>query len=144
MNRDRGLKRLNVVVALIYAITLGYAFYVNYGVDNEAFYMGFVAILCPLIVPALFRIFHWKPIYEIYIVSTCFCYFASLIGSCLGGYGVPFFDKIVHFCSGLFATLVAVMIFFLIRKSNQIESKEVYHLYLVFINACLLYTSRCV
>lgn len=137
-NRKVKLQQMNLFVSLIYSITLLYAFIINYGNNMQAFYMGFVSILCPLIIPVFFKIFHLKPVYEIYILSTCFCYFASLIGSCLGGYSVFFFDKVVHFCSGLFATLLSIMLFFIIRKSNQLENTSIYQLHLVFINACNL------
>ncbi len=133
---EKRLKQINLFVAVIYALTLLYAFIINYESDKQAFYMGFVSILCPLIVPLLFRLFHFQPVYEIYILSTCFCYFASLIGSCLGGYSLFFFDKVVHFCSGLFATLAAMILFYLIRQSNRLEDRKCYRLFLVFINAC--------
>ena len=42
--------------------------------------MTFVAMLTPLIVPIGFKLFHWKPVYEIYIVNNIFTYFASLLG----------------------------------------------------------------
>ena len=77
-------KRSLALAALIYAATLIYSFVVNFPdrAMNTRFNMTFVAILCPLIVPALFKLFKWKPISEIYIINLIFCYFASLIGSC--------------------------------------------------------------
>ena len=67
---EKRLKQINLFVAVIYALTLLYAFIINYESDKQAFYMGFVSILCPLIVPLLFRLFHFQPVYEIYILST--------------------------------------------------------------------------
>ena len=66
---EKRLKQINLFVAVIYALTLLYAFIINYESDKQAFYMGFVSILCPLIVPLLFRLFHFQPIYEIYIFT---------------------------------------------------------------------------
>ncbi len=66
---EKRLKQINLFVAVIYALTLLYAFIINYESDKQAFYMGFVSILCPLIVPLLFRLFHFQPIYEIYFID---------------------------------------------------------------------------
>ena len=44
---EKRLKQINLFVAVIYALTLLYAFIINYESDKQAFYMGFVSILCP-------------------------------------------------------------------------------------------------
>lgn len=129
------LKNIFYLSNLIYVITLGYAFYHNFEKgSSNGIMMCYVAILCPLIVIVFFKLMKWKPVYEIYIISTCFCYFASLIGSCLGGYSLAYFDKVVHGCSGLFATLLGVMVFSIIKKSKKAVGKEDYILLLVFMN----------
>ena len=80
--REILLKRILYICAAVYIVTLLYAFYHNYTVrDMNALGMTFVAVLTPLIVPVAFKLLHFKPVYEIYIVSTIFTYFASLIGS---------------------------------------------------------------
>ncbi|MEG0694563.1 MAG: DUF2238 domain-containing protein [Erysipelotrichaceae bacterium] len=132
----QNLKKILNLCVLIYMITLAYAFYDNIiDQDMNGVAMGFVAILCPLIVVVVFKIFHFKPIEEIYIISTAFCYFASLIGSCLGGYSILYFDKVVHLCSGIFATLLALILFSAIKRCKKAKTKEDYHLLIVFINA---------
>ncbi|MEG2306746.1 MAG: DUF2238 domain-containing protein [Erysipelotrichaceae bacterium] len=132
----QNLKKILSLCVLIYMITLAYAFYDNIiDQDMNGVAMGFVAILCPLIVVVVFKIFHFKEIEEIYIISTAFCYFASLIGSCLGGYSILYFDKVVHLCSGIFATLLALILFSAIKRCKKAKTKEDYHLLIVFINA---------
>lgn len=137
MKDKKNLWYILYVIIVIYVITLAYSFYYNYVELHSMNGVGmtFVAILCPLIAPILFKLCKWKPVVEIYIISTAFCYFASLIGSCLGGYSILYFDKVVHFCSGLFATLLAIMIFSILKKTKTAQTKEDYHLLIVFINA---------
>ena len=115
--RERFLKRLLYGCAAVYIITLFLALYHNFMVkDYNALGMGFVAMLTPLIVPVLFKVLHFQPVYEIYIISTVFTYFASLIGSSFHWYSLTGFDKVLHFSSGWMFTTVAVILFFFIQK----------------------------
>ena len=130
------LKRILYICAAVYIVTLLYAFYHNYTVrDMNALGMTFVAVLTPLIVPVAFKLLHFKPVYEIYIVSTIFTYFASLIGSSYHWYSYLGFDKVLHFSSGWFITTLAVILYFYLKKTNEFPDKKDYHVFLVFINA---------
>lgn len=134
--KDAVLKRMLQVCAIIYLITLIFSFYRGItSQDWSAVGMSFVAILTPLIVPVGFKLFHFKPVYEIYIVSTVFTYFASLIGSGFHWYSYTGFDKVLHFSSGWFITTLAVILYFFIKKSNKFQDTREYHIFLIFINA---------
>lgn len=61
-----------------------------------------------------------------------FLYFASLIGSCLSGYSIIGFDKVVHFSSGIIAIIFAMNLYTSITKSNKIDNLP---LFTIFINA---------
>lgn len=134
--KETRLKRIFYLCALIYLLTLCVAFYQNIThKDMEALGMTFVAVLTPLIVPAAFALFHWKPVYEIYIISTIFTYFASLIGSGFHWYSYAGFDKVLHFSSGWMFTTVAVILYFYIKQSNHIHDKKEFTIFIIFINA---------
>lgn len=135
--QERHLRSFFYICNILYAVTLLYSFYINGKEGNQMVLgMGVVAMFTPLIVPMLFKLFRWKPVYEMYIISTLFMYFASLIGSCLKGYALPGFDKAVHFSSGIFATILAVILFQLLKKVQRPDNRRDYHVMLVFINAC--------
>lgn len=136
MRKETFLKNFLRICIVIYVITLVYALYHNFSIqDWESFGMGLVAMITPLIVPVAFKIFHLKPVYEIYIVSTIFTYFASLLGSSYHWYSYFGFDKVLHFSSGWFATTLAVILYFYIKKSNTFKDKREYTIFLIFINA---------
>ncbi len=142
-NQERG-KRLFQVEVFIYVITLLYSFYHSWQIhDMNALGMSVVACLTPLIVPILFRFFHWQPIYEIWICNITFVYFASLIGSCFHGYSLLGFDKVLHFSSGLLLTIASVIIFLAIKKTAHVDDRDDYHLFLLFINAMNLAIAVC-
>ena len=130
------LKKVLYGFILIYVVTTLYGFYINYQAqDMNALAMGAVACITPLIVPLLFTLCKFKPVYEIYIINIVFVYFASLIGSSFHGYSILGFDKALHFSSGLMFTIVAMMLFMIVKKVKHITNKEDYTLFLIFINA---------
>lgn len=132
---EKLLKRVLYVCVAIYALTAAYALYHNYLIkDMGTLGMTFVALLTPLIIPVLFKLFHFKPVYEIYIISTIFVYFASLIGSSYHWYSYLGFDKALHFCSGAFAMTIAAILYFIIKKSNQLPEKSDKIIFVIFIN----------
>ena len=141
---EKRLKSILYILVLIYVITLVIGFYLNYqNHDTNALGMVFVACLTPLIVPLLFRFLHLKPVYEIYICNILFVYFASLIGSGFHGYSQPYFDKVVHFFSGLIFTIVSMLIFMMIKKVSRIKDRNDYHLFLIFMNTANLAIAVC-
>lgn len=133
--RDEKLKKVLYAEIFIYACTWIYGLYHNLQIANlNGVGMGFVALLTPCIVPVLFKVLKLKPVYEIYIINVLFVYFASLVGSCYGWYGYPMFDKVLHFCSGWFMTLIGVMVFCKIKHVKKIKDPADYSVFLLFIN----------
>lgn len=134
--KEEYLKKILYICVVIYAITTLYALYHSITIqDYGTLGMTLVAIVTPLIVPVAFGFLHFKPVYEIYIVSTVFVYFASLIGSSYHWYSYFGFDKVLHFSSGIFGLVIAVILFFYLRKSNDVSKKVDRSVFLVFINA---------
>lgn len=144
LRHEQTLKKILYICIAIYVVTLVYALYHNFMIkDYGTLGMSVVAIFTPLIVPVAFKIFHFKPVYEIYIVSTVFVYFASLVGSSYHWYSYLGFDKVLHFCSGAFLMTLAVILFFYIRKSNVIDTKEDKIIFIIFINAVNMAIALC-
>lgn len=134
--KEQKLKHIFHVLVAIYAITLVISLIYNfYRKDFTALGMGVVAILTPAIVPVIFKIFKWKPVYEIYIISTIFTYFASLIGSSFHWYDYFGFDKILHFSSGIFICIGAIIMFLSIKKEKIITDAKDFTIFIIFINA---------
>lgn len=130
-------KQYNLVLQLcilVYILTSIIGFYLNYVNNNStALFMGFVALITPFIIPGLFYLFKLKATNEIYIINLIFMYFASLIGSCFKGYSIPFFDKILHFSSGIFVSLLAIILFYIIKKEKKITDHQDYKIFLLFV-----------
>ena len=135
-NQNNKLRQFLYLAIVIYVGTAIYAFVYNYRMnDMRGIGMGVVALLTPWLIPALFKIVKLKASDEIYILNIIFIYFASLIGSCLGGYGLPFFDKALHFSSGIFATILAMMLYSWIKHTKKAETQADKAIFFIFINA---------
>ena len=97
--------------------------------------LAFVAVLTPCIVPLIFKLCHWNVVYEIYILSNVFTYFASVWGGALDAYRLYGFDKALHFSSGWLITTAAVILYFTIKGDRKFQSKREFAIFLIFINA---------
>lgn len=129
------IKNVNKILIVIYVVTLLYSFYNAFTTNNNsAIGMSFVAILCPFLTPIVFKILKWKMVDEVMCVNIIFMYFASLIGSCLGGYSTSWFDKVVHFSSGFLACLIGVIIYYYIRKEKKARDNSDFILLVIFMN----------
>ena len=125
MRNDNILKRIWYVFNGIYVVTLVYSVFVNYTEDDmNGLFMCGVAVLTLVMVPLIFKMFRFKPIYEIYLIATAFAYIASVWGSTLGGYGLLGFDKFLHFSSGFLMLTVAIMLYYLLSSHNEIRTKQ--------------------
>lgn len=126
--KNEKLKNIYYICIFIYVVTLVYAFVRN--LNNQYFGMTFVACLTPFIVPMIVRFLKIKVPYEVYILNIVFVYFASLIGSCIGGYSTPYFDKFTHCASGVVISEVVYVIYKYYLRDDHRKS-----LMFLFINA---------
>lgn len=104
---------------LVYLLSLGYAFYLNWG--GKYFSMTIVACLTPFIMPIIMKLLKIKVPQEFHIINIIFVYIASLWGSCLGGYNnIQLFDKFTHFFSGIIFLEVAYIFYkHYLRNDNR-------------------------
>lgn len=116
------------ISVVIYILTLAYAFYINR--HNQYLSMTFVACLTPFIIPIIVKLLKVRVPYEVYTFNIVFVYFASLIGSCLGGYSTPYFDKFTHCASGV---VISELIYIIYKYYLRHDSRK--SLMLLFINA---------
>ncbi len=132
--REKTLKIVNYICIAIYVVTLGIAVYLNLG-KTQGLIMCGAAVICPLLMPALLKILKIKAPLEFHIVNIVFMYFASLWGSCLGGYSTLFFDKIIHCLSGVLVGEVAYVVYkYYLREDRR---KSLMFIFMTAFNACV-------
>ncbi len=124
-------KKIDILLKLsigIYIITLIYAFYINW--QGKYFMMTFVACLTPFIMPILMKLCKVKVPTEFYLINVVFVYFASLWGSCLGGYSTPYYDKFTHCASGV---VIAELVYIVYKHYLRDDQRKI--LMFLFVNA---------
>lgn len=124
-------KKLDIIFKLcilVYVVTLIYAFYMNW--QGKYFGMTFVACLTPFMAPLFMKLIKVKVPDEFYLLNIIFIYFASLWGSCLGGYSTPYYDKFTHFASGIVICELAYMLY---KHLLRNEKRKI--VMCIFINA---------
>lgn len=124
-------KKIDILLKLsigIYIITLIYAFYINW--QGKYFMMTFVACLTPFIMPILMKLCKVNVPNEFYLINVVFVYFASLWGSCLGGYSTPYYDKFTHCASGV---VIAELVYIVYKHYLRDDQRKI--LMFLFVNA---------
>ena len=71
-----------------------------------------------------------------YILNVVFAAIASIAGSMLDAYAIPYFDKVLHFCSGFFDHLTGIHPIFLFYEENRL-SKSARTALLHFLLQCV-------
>lgn len=117
-----------VVCIIIYIVTLIYAV-----IKGSRLQMCIIASILPFLLTVLKYKFHCKITYEIKIIYLVFIYFSSLIGSCLEGYELAYYDKIVHFFSGIIITMLGYLIYSFIKKDIIIQQSSDQKICYIFI-----------
>ncbi len=132
--KDKKLDIIYKICCVIYIIFLIYALYKNW--MGKYFFVTISSCYLPFMAPLIVRILKIKLPTEFYIVNIVFVFMASLWGSCLDGYQIPYFDKVVHtFCGVIFAEL-----FYLLYKYYLRDDKRK-SLMFIFINGCNMATA---
>ena len=133
MMKNKKVHIFYLICIFIYVVTLIYAFKVNF--LGKYFGMTFVACVTPFIVPAIVKLLKVKVPTEFYVINIVFVYFASLIGSCLGGYSMPYYDKFTHCASGV---VIAEVIYIVYKHFMREEKREwVMFTFVNAVNACV-------
>ena len=130
-------KRRIILAYCCYFIGCAMSFAINFETMHQSnrFWMTFAAIGSISIVPIFLKVFHFKGVEEIHYINVVFCFFAALIGSCFGGYGVKYFDKWVHFGFGFIGIELSAMLFFLLYRDNELIEQRIKRIFIIFINA---------
>ena len=126
--------KLLYFLSSIYIVTLLLAFVFNIQKGNlNDIMMCFVACITPFLFPAVMYLFHLKMTATMKIINIIFIYFASLIGSSLAGYTLPYYDKLIHFFSGILGSIIAMIIYNMLNNQKQ-QNNVLFVMFVVAVN----------
>lgn len=126
--------KILLISEIIYVLGIVYSIYYNLNGHSDL-YMVPISIAVPFIIPIVFKLLKIQYTSRVMTLNLWFCFFASIVGSTLGGYNHLYYDKVVHFFSGVLLTIAAYILFCVIKKIKRITQKEDITLMYLFINA---------
>ena len=121
------LSRVNRVFLIVYyAVTLAaLAWCIAQGESYRALQAA-VALVLPAVPPALQRIFRLQPIPLFALLFNAFVFCAVTLASALRFYDlVPFYDKILHFFSGVLICAAGFAVYCMMRRRRGLDRSEV-------------------
>lgn len=124
--RERVYQKINPYFMVFYCLTnIGLGIY-NIFLARPYFYLIAFAAPLFLLIPFLLRkIFGLQPVHELNFLIYLFCYLLYTIGLVIQGYTyIPYYDKFAHTLSGVFITLVAMGLFYLLKHNPKKESSD--------------------
>ena len=125
-------KKIVMYYLLYYIVLMISSIYSYIHKIGEVYFIPIGCITC-FVVPFLFKIFHLKMIKEIHILNLLFVTFSIVLGSILNFYSLFYYDKFLHFMSGLLFCEFSYILYHYIMKKHH--SKHIPILCYLFINA---------
>ena len=119
-----GQKKWVRIAYIIYYLLLAAASLYCFVHDLNGLDMAPVAAFTCFLVPLALKLLHLKPIFEMYILNVVFATIASIAGSMLDAYAIPYFDKVLHFCSGFLITLLGFILFSYFMKKTDFQNQR--------------------
>lgn len=97
-------------------------------------HMAPVAAFTCFLAPLVLKIFKMNSSFEIYLVNIIFAFIASILGSMLSFYAIPYFDKFLHFSSGLFLSMLGYMIYLYFKDGKEPHTSKEKFVALLFVH----------
>ncbi len=94
-----------------------------------------VSIVIPLVPPLFYKLFHLTPVADLSFLVYVFCFFALTLGCGFSGMdAIPYYDKVLHFVSGILGAFAGFLLFVRLKHNHQVEKDKDIGLMLVFCN----------
>ena len=124
--REARYKRLYwALIAMHYV--LGVALVIIYARISDGYHLGIslgTLVVVPLI-PLFYRLFRLKEVYQLNFLTLMFIFLAYPLGSCVDLYKLlPGFDKLVHTLSGVFVSLLCMILYCALKPDHKIARAD--------------------
>lgn len=98
-----------------------------YAIRRDDYHL-IISLGTPLVFPALwlfYKMFHFRRVHQLEFLIVAFTFLAYPLGSCLDLYrALPGFDKLAHCLSGVFVSLLCLVLYYALKPGHCIEVKD--------------------
>lgn len=124
--REMRFKQINRIFFALYLLFSAVLIAV-YACQRDVYHLA-ISLGTPLIFPALwlfYKIFHFRRVHQLDFLIVAFTFLAYPLGSCLDLYRMlPGFDKLAHCLSGVFVSLLCLILYYALKPGHRIERKD--------------------
>ncbi len=126
LRREAVFQKINRVFMPVFTlIHIIWGFYFVWLGQPYYYILCFCAPLFLALPYGLFRLVHLRISHQVNLVIYLFVVLAYSIGLIAKAYSlVPYYDKVAHCLSGTFCTLLALLLFYLIKPNQRIERQD--------------------
>lgn len=124
--REKRFARINRIFFALYLAFCAVLIAV-YAIQRDGYHL-IISLGTPLVFPALrlfYKAFHFRRIHQLDFLVVAFLFLAYPLGSCLDLYRIlPGFDKLAHCLSGVFVSLLCLILYYALKPEHSIEERD--------------------
>jgi len=140
LKREMWYKKVNQLVTILYfVVAVGLLFYFIIQKKSYNYCQAGIALILLMIPTLVNRLSKIKITSDLCYLYYLFCFFTIIAGSLLGAYAIiPYWDKILHFSSGILITFIGMIVFQLLSGRNNhllITNMKLIGCFSFFLNA---------
>ena len=98
-----------------------------YAVQKDGYHLGISlgTLIIPPAIALFYRITRLKRVHQLDFLILAFTFLAYPLGSCLDFYRIlPGFDKVAHTLSGVFVSLLCLVLYYFLKPGHKIEVSD--------------------
>lgn len=124
--REMKFQKINRALVIFYYL-FSAALIGVYGIQKDGYHLG-ISVGTLVVPPAMalfYKLFHFKRVHQLDVLILLFTFLAYPLGSCLDLYRIlPGFDKVAHTLSGVFVSILCLVLYYALKPGHVIEKKD--------------------
>ena len=124
--RETKFAKINRVFLILYYL-FSAVLIVVYAIQKDGYHLGISlgTLVIPPAIALFYRVFKLKPVQQLNFLVLAFTFLAYPLGSCLDFYRIlPGFDKVAHTLSGVFVSLLCLVLFYALKPAHKVEKSD--------------------
>lgn len=124
--RETRFQKINRAFIVFYCL-FSAVLIVVYAIQKDGYHLGISlgTLVVPPAIALFYRILRLKTVHQLNFLVLAFTFLAYPLGSCLDFYRIlPGFDKVAHTLSGVFVSLLCLVLYYALKPGHEIARKD--------------------
>lgn len=126
IEREKKFEKINRGCVIFYFL-FSFVLIAVYAVQRDGYHLGISlgTLIVPPAICLFYRVFRLKRVRQLDALILAFTFLAYPLGSCLDLYRIlPGFDKVAHTLSGVFVSILCLILFYALKPGHRIERQD--------------------